>query len=141
MTNNNPIYIKLTDIPATKTRKGLIKKILTSKGVLTYTDEQCTSLQCAKKDAFRSISELHIIVKTRFKFTSLSSIMKIIKEIIDEEKCVSIVYCLTINKVVLMYREAIPKQYITDYSRNRYYYIKGVDGMSLQDYEAIINKL
>lgn len=135
------IYVKLSDIPMTKTRKGFIKKILTTKGVLTYTNEECTNVQCAKKGAFRSVSELHSIVRSRFKFTSLASLLKILKEIIDEEKCVALIWCTQIHKVVVKYQENTPKEYITQYSKSNYYEAIGVDGWSLKDYDDIINNL
>lgn len=141
MKKNEFIYVKVDDIPATKTRKGFIKKILTSKGVLTYTNAECTDVQCAKKGAFRSISELHLIVKSRFKFTSLEALLKILKEIIDEDKCVAIIWCTQIHKVVVKYQENTPKEYITQYSKSNFYETKGVDGWSLKDYETIINQL
>lgn len=135
------IYVKVSDIPETKTRKGFIKKILTSNGVLTYTNVECTNVQCAKKDAYRSVSELHCIVKSRFKFTSLEALMKIIKEIIDEEQCVALIWCTQIHKVVIKYQPNTPKAYVTTYSKSNFYKTKGVDGMSLEDYERIINNL
>jgi hypothetical protein len=141
MEKTNLIYVRLGDIPATKTRKGFIKKLLTSKGVLTYLDEDCSKLQCAKKGAFRSVSELHLIVRSRFKFTSLEALLKILKEIIDEEKCVALIWCTQIHKVVVKYQENTPKEYITQYSKSNHYESKGVDGWSLKDYEEIINKL
>jgi hypothetical protein len=135
------IYVKLNDIPETKTRKGFIKKILTSKGVLTYTDEGCTQVQCAKKGAFRSVSELHLIVRSRFNLTSLKALLKILKEIIDEEQCVALIWCTQIHKVVVKYQENVPKEYITQYSKSNFYETKGVDGWSLKDYNDIINQL
>ena len=141
MKNQEPIYVKLSDIPETKTRKGFIKKILLSHGVITYKDKECTKVQCAKKDAFRSVSELHMIVRSRFKYTSLESLMKIIKEIIDEEKCVALIWCTRIHKVVVKYQPNVPKAYVTVYSKSNFYKTKGIDGMSLEDYERIINGL
>lgn len=141
MEKQKPIYVKIEDIPSTRTRKGFIKRILTSDGVITYSDEECTLIQCNKKNAFRSVSELHLIVKSRFKFTSLEALMKILKEIIDEEKCVALIWCTQINKVVVKYQKNTPKEYITQYSKSHYYKTKGVDGFSLEDYEKIINKL
>ena len=135
------IYVKLNDIPETKTRKGFIKKLLTSSGVLTYKDEDCTDVQCAKKGAYRSVSELHLIVRSRFKFTSLEALLKILKEIIDEEQCVALIWCTQIHKVVVKYQENVPKEYITQYSKSNFYNEKGVDGWSLKDYEDIINQL
>ena len=137
----NLIYVKTEDIPVTKTRKGFIKRLLTSGGVLTYTDEACTNVQCAKKGAYRSISELHLIVRSRFKFTSLEALLKILKEIINEDHCVAIIWCTQINKVVVKYQENTPKEYITHYSKSNYYKSKGVDGWSLGDYDRIINQL
>jgi len=141
MENQTPIYVRFTDIPETKTRKCFIKKILTSEGVLTYKNKECTEIQCAKKDAYRSVSELHLIVKSRFKFTSIEALMKIIKEIIDEEKCVALIWCTQIHKVVIKYQPNVPKAYVTTYSKSNFYKTKGIDGMSLEDYERIINSL
>lgn len=135
----NLIYVKESDIPIFKTRKRFLKELLTSKGVITYSNKECTNIQCDKKTAYRSISELHLITKARFKFTSLEALLKILKEIINEEKCISLVWCTQINKVVVKYMKGVPGTYITTYSRDRYYTSKGVDGYSLQDYEKIIN--
>lgn len=135
------IYIDENDVPKTNTRKEFIKKILTNKGVITYSNKECTIIQCDKKEAYRSISELHEIVKTRFKFTSLGALLKIIKAINDEDKCIGIVWCTQINKVVVKYMKNVPGAYITTYSRDRYYNSKGVDGYSLSDYEKIMNSI
>lgn len=135
----NLIYVKESDIPIFKTRKAFLKNILKSKGVITYSNKDCTVIQCNKKSAYRSISELHLITKARYKFTSLEALLKILKEIINEEKCISLVWCTEINKVVVKYMKGVPGTYITTYSRDRYYTSKGVDGYSLQDYEKIIN--
>lgn len=137
----NLIYVKESDIPIFKTRKRFLKELLTSKGVVTYSNKECTIIQCDKKTAYRSISELHLITKTRFKFTSLEALLKILKEIINEEKCISLVWCTQINKVVVKYMKGVPEVYITTYSRDKYYTSKGVDGYSLQDYEKIIKTI
>lgn len=135
------IYIKESDIPLCKHRKTLIKALLMQKGVITYSDLQCNIIQCSNKAAYRSISELHMIVRTRFKFTSLEALIKIIKEIIEEERCIAVVWCTQINKVVVKYMKNVNSDYITSYSRDRFYTIKGVDGYSLEDYEKLYNKL
>jgi hypothetical protein len=137
----NLIYVKETDIPIYKTRKKFLKVLLKSKGVITYSDKECKIIQCDRKTAFRSISELHLIIKTRFKFTSLEALLKILKEIVDEDKCISIIWCTQINKVVVKYVTGVPGKYITTYSKDRYYTVKGVDGYSLADYEKIINEV
>ena len=135
------IYVKETDIPITGTRKAFLKKLIMGQGVITYKDPECTKVQCDKKSAYRSVSELHIIVKTRFKVTSLRSIIKILNKIIEEEKCISLVWCTQINKVVVKYMKNIDSAYITDYSKRNYYNSVGLDGYSLADYEAIYNSL
>lgn len=137
----NLIYVKLTDIPVYKTRKRFLKELLTKKGVMTYWDPECTEPQCEKKSAYRSISELHQIIKTRYRLTSLKALLKILKEVIDENKCISIIWCTQIKKVVVRYMTATPGKYITDPSRNNYYTSKGVDGYSLSDYEKIMNSI
>jgi hypothetical protein len=137
----NLIYVKKSEIPLFKTRKPFLKAILKNKGVITYSNPECTVIQCDKKSAYRSISELHQIVKTRYKITSLRALLKIIKEIIDEEKCISVVWCTQINKVVVKYMHGTPGTYITAYSKDRYYESKGVDGYSLKDYQEIIDQL
>jgi hypothetical protein len=64
------------------TAKILLEDLL-CKSVITYSDPECTVVQCDVKAAYRSISELHAIVTTRFKFTSLqASLVKIIKDVI-----------------------------------------------------------
>jgi len=135
------IYIKESDIPTSKYRKTLLKAFITQQGVITYSDPECTIIQCENKKAYRSISELHIIVKTRFKFTSLNAVIKILKEIISEEKCIAVVWCTQINKVVVKYMKNVDATYITSYSKDRYYNVKGVDGYSLSDYEKLYNAL
>lgn len=137
----NPIYVKESDIPTTKNRKEFLRKLITNKGFITYSDKDCTTIQCDRKSAFRSVTELHMIVKSRFKITSLKAVVKIIKELIDEEKKISMVWCTQINKVVIKYLSSVPDSYITPYSKSNYFKSKGVDGYSLEDYENIINEL
>lgn len=140
-TNMEKIYIKESDIPLGKYRKTLIKALIMQKGVITYNDPECTSIQCSNKTAYRSISELHAIVRTRFRFTSLESVIKIIKEIIEEEKCIGVIWCTQINKVVVKYMKNVNADYITSYSKDKFYNVKGVDGYSLSDYEKLYNNL
>lgn len=135
------IYVKETDIPITGTRKAFLKRLIMNQGVVTYSDPECTQIQCSNKSAYRSISELHCIVKTRFKITSLKSMIKILNNIINEEKCIALVWCTQINKVVVKYMKNVDSTYITQYSRGNYYHSVGVDGYSLADYEAIYNSL
>ncbi len=135
------IYVSEKDIELTQTRKAFVKKLIMKKGVITYSDAEYLNIQCDNKSAYRSVSELHIIVKTRFRLTSLKSLIKIIKEIINEEKCISLVWCTQINKVVIKYMENSNGYYITDYSKSNYYEKIGVDGYSLKMYDNIYNEL
>lgn len=139
--NKNVIYISFEDIPITKNRKHFIKQIITNKGFVTYSDEKCTKIQCDKKTAYRSISELLQIVRSRYKITSLNAVVKLLKELIDENNPIAFVWCTQINKVVVKYVSNTPGNYITSFSRDKYYESVGVDGYSLKDYEDIINKL
>lgn len=135
------IFVKESDIPTTRFRKQFIKALIMKGGVITYKDKECKQIQCDRKSAYRSVSELHILTRSRFKFTSLEAVVKIIKEIIDEEKCIALVWCTQINKVVVKYLKNTPAEYITKYSQERYLKSKGVDGYSLEDFSNIINKL
>lgn len=127
-------------VPKTKTRKQLLKYILTNGGVESFEDEKCSVLQC-RKGAYRSITDLHMIVKSRFKITSLNSVIKAIKEIIEEDSCVVMVYCTQVNKVVLRYNKNTNRSYLTDYSRKNFYKTKGVDGYSLEWFEEQMNNM
>ena len=135
------IFVKESDIPVTRFRKQFIKTLIMKGGVVTYKDKECKKIQCDKKSAYRSVSELHILTRSRFKYTSLQAVVKIIKEIIDEEKCIALVWCTQINKVVVKYLKNTPAEYITKYSEERYFKSKGVDGHSLEDFSNIIKSL
>lgn len=135
------IYVKEKDIPITKTRKAFIKRLIMQKGVVTYSDKECKIIQCCNRTAYRSISELHTMTKTRFRLTSLKSLIKIIKEIINEEKCIVLVWCTQIEKVVIKYINNAPGYYISEFSKNGFYEKIGVDGYSLKMYEDIYNEL
>lgn len=130
------IYIKESDIPKTGTRKDLIRKFLRGVVYSSYNDEDCTQLQC-KGSKFRSITELHEIVKSRFPVTSLKAIIKIIYQIIAEDQSVILVYCTQVNKVVVKYQPNKSAEWITSYSRKNYFTQKGEDGYSLEDFEEI----
>lgn len=134
------IFVKETDIPKTSTRQDFIRQFLKIKPS-SYNDENYTNLQC-ESGRFRSITELHEVVKSRFPVTSFEAILRIVKTLIDEEGAgVSMVYCTQVNKVVLRYFNKSTKKYITSFSRDNYYKTKGVDGYSLEDYEKMIEKL
>ena len=108
-TNEKIIYLKETDIPLTKNRKQLIRYFLRGKSIPTYDNVECTKLQCDGKGkdngvtAFRSITDIHMIVKSRFPKTSLEGVVKIIHTFIQEDKAVVLVWCKMINKVVVKY--------------------------------------
>lgn len=53
----------------------------------------------------------------------------------------SLIYCTTVNKVVILNDSTYRENYITRYSRRHYYHSKGVDGYSLENFENIINNL
>lgn len=134
------IYIKESDIPKTKTRTDLVRKFLRGVKYNSYFDELCTKLQC-EGGRYRSISELHEIVKSRFPNTSLNAMIRIIYQLIEKDKHVVLVYCTTVRKVVVKYEPNSASNWISDYSRKKYLTIVGDDGYSLKDYEDIKNNL
>lgn len=140
------IYVKEEDVPKTKTRKNFIKKFLTGKKIPSYNDPEFTIIQCNGKGenvdgASRSITELWELTKSRFPATSMKAMVKILFELIEEDKSVVLVWCNKIQKVVVKYESNISAKWITDYSIKHNYTKKGVDGYSLADYNEIKDKL
>ncbi len=140
------IYVKESDVPKTKTRKDLLRKFFTGKVIPSYNDKECTILQCDGKGesnngSSRSITELHQIVKSRFPITNLNSVVKIIYQIIEENKSIVLVWCSKINKVVIKYQPNEPLNWISNYSKKNHFNKKGIDGYSLADYNEIKDKL
>ena len=139
------IYIKEQDVPLTRTRKQLVRYFLRGKSIPSYENETCTITQCNGKgsgdSAFRSITDLHMIVKSRFPKTSLEGVVKIINEFIKEDKAVVLVWCTIIQKVVVKYYNNSNSEYMSKYSKDKYYNTKGVDGYSLSDYDNIIKNV
>jgi len=133
------LYVKLTDVPKTDTRKDFIRKFIRGK-FASYSNSDCTELQC-ESGRFRSITELHQIVLSRFPKTSFEAIIRIVRDLINEDNPISMVWCTKVNKVVLMYLDKSTREYMTDYSRKNYLNTKGIDGYSLNDYEQLINKI
>ena len=140
------IYVKEEDVPKTKTRKNFIKKFLTGKKISSYEDSQFTIIQCNGEGenvdgASRSITELWELTKSRFPFTSMKAMVKILFELIEEDKSVVLVWCNQIQKVVVKYVPNTSAQWISIYSLKNHYTKKGVDGYSLSDYNEIKDKL
>ena len=140
------IYVKESDVPLTQTRTQLLRYFLRGKSIPTYEDSACTKLQCdgkgqdSKVNAFRSITDLHMIVKSRFPKTSIESVVKIIYDFIHRDKAVVLVWCNMINKVVVKYYNNSNASYITKYSRSHYSTAKGIDGYSLKDFDDMRKK-
>jgi hypothetical protein len=130
------IYIKLEDIPKTRTRTQLIRVFLRGVGYKSYYNKECTQVQC-ENSKFRSITELHEIVQSRFENTSLEAVVKIINTIIEESNSVILIYCTQVEKVVVKYVANKAAQWISEYSLKNYYTKKGVDGYSLKDFQKI----
>lgn len=140
------IYLKESDVPLTHNRKQLVRYFLRGKSIPTYENKECTKLQCDGKGndngsmAYRSVTDLLAIVRSRFPKTSLEGLLKIIHSFIHEDKAVVMVWCNMINKVTLKYYNNPSADYITKISRREYYDNKGVDGYSLRDYEEIMKQ-
>lgn len=139
------IYVKESDVPLTRNRKQLLRYFLRGKSIPTYDDPECTKLQCdgkgqdTKVNAYRSVTDLHSIVLSRFPKTSINTILKIISEFITEDSAVVLVWCNMIQKVVVKYYNNPNAEYISNYSKKHYYNTKGIDGYSLADYDLIMN--
>lgn len=136
---NDKLYVRESDVPKTNTRIAFIRKFVESKAP-SFSNEACTVLQC-EKGRYRSITELHQIVLSRFPKTSFEAILRIVKELIGNESPIVMCYCTTVKKVVLMYATNATKQYISTNSLNNYMDREGVDGYTLRQYLEIINKL
>lgn len=138
---SNPLFIKESELGITKYRKPLIQKFVENKGYNTYLDKECTNLQCPR-GKYRSITELHQVILGRFPNTTFNAVLRIIKELIDENKgAIQMVYCTEVNKAVLKYIGESASSYVSNYSRKNFYETKGVDGYSLSDYDRIIVEL
>ena len=134
------IYVKVSDIPLTKTRKELIQKFLQGNAYTTYSDEDCTIIQC-ENGKFRSVTEIFEIILSRFPKTSFNAVLGIIGILIRNNANFVMVWCTQVNKVVLKFASNSELNYISQYSKSNYYDKKGVDDYSLKDYEEIIIKL
>ena len=141
------IYLKESDVPLTKTRTQLIRHFLRGKSIPTYDNIECTKLQCdgkgldTKVNAFRSITDIHMIVVSRFPRTSLEAVIRIIDDFIKKDQAVVLVWCKMINKVVVKYYNNASGAYMSKYSKEGYYDVKGTDGYSLRDFDEIRKKL
>lgn len=134
------IYIKSKG--SSYNRISLVKLFIKEKPA-TYSDAECTVLQC-REGAYRSVTELLEIVQTYFPKTTLEGLLKIIMKVIEQNKNVELIWCTQVKKVVLKYNtnSGLQKeQFITKYSLDRYKDTKGDDGYSISDYLKIINKL
>jgi hypothetical protein len=134
------IYVKTKDIPVTKTRRELIDYFLQGNAFTTYSDKDCTELQC-ERGKYRSVSELYQIILARFPKTSFKATLGIIGSILRQRKNIVLVYCTQVNKVVVKYACNSSLKYVSNYSRDNHLNTKGVDGYSLKDYLEIINEL
>lgn len=122
-----------------RTRKELLRHFIRYVNT-TYHNVECTEVQC-ENGKNRSITDLHLICKSVFPNTSLKAVVRIIKELIDEDTSIGLIWCTVIRKVVIMKNPYNMQDYITSYSRTNYYESEGVDGYSLKDFENIIKDL
>lgn len=134
-----PIFVKISEVPVTKTRKAFIRHFLENKAYTSYSNLSCTIVQC-KPSANRSVTEIHQLVLARFPKTSFEAVLRIIKELIDEDAGIRLTYCTTIKKVVVMYTSKAQRQYISPHAASNMD-LRGVDGYTLKEYEEVINNL
>jgi hypothetical protein len=140
--NNNEtvIYISESDVPQTTTRKQLIRYFLRGKAYKSYADPECKVVQC-KATANRSITDLLAITRSRFPKTSLEAVVRILKEFMEEDKAIILVWCTQIKKVVIRCINNPSAEWISNTSKNNYYTNAGVDGYSLKDFETMMKSL
>jgi len=134
------IYIKESDIPLGKTRQDLIRKFLRGVSYTSYSNPECTIVQC-ENGKYRSLTELHAIVCARFPKTSFEAIIRIVFEMIERENSIVLVYCTTVNKVVVKYEPNKAARWISAYSEKNYSDNIGVDGYSLNSIKKIKDNL
>lgn len=134
------IYIKESDIPVTKTRQDLIRKFLRGVSYTSYSNPECTIIQC-ENGKYRSLTELHAIVCARFPKTSFEAIIRIVFEMIERENSIVLVYCTTVNKVVVKYEPNKAARWISTYSEKHYSNTIGIDGYSLNSIKKIKDNL
>lgn len=134
------IYIKESDIPLGKTRQDLIRKFLRGVSYTSYSNPECTEVQC-NNGKYRSLTELHAIVCSRFPKTSFEAIIRIVFEMIEKENSIVLVYCTTVNKVVVKYEPNKAARWISVYSEKNYSDNIGVDGYSLNSIKKIKDNL
>ncbi len=135
-----PIYVKIDEIPTTKTRQAFIRSFLNNKAFTTYTSEWCHDVQC-RPGANRSVSDIHRIVLSRFPKTSFDAILRIVGTLINESKACRLTYCTDINKVVIMYSGPAEGSYASPYGVRDSGDRKGVDGYTLNGLLEEITKL
>lgn len=134
------IYIKESDIPVTRTRQDLIRKFLRGVSYTSYSNPECTIVQC-ENGKYRSLTELHAIVCARFPKTSFEAIIRIVFEMIEKENSIVLVYCTTVNKVVVKYEPNKAARWISVYSEKNYSNTIGIDGYSLNSIKKIKDNL
>lgn len=134
------IYIKESDIPLGKTRQDFIRKFLRGVSYTSYSNPECTIIQC-ENGKYRSLTELHAIVCARFPKTSFEAIIRIVFEMIEKENSIVLVYCTTVNKVVVKYEPNKAARWISVYSEKNYSNTIGIDGYSLNSIKKIKDNL
>lgn len=126
------------------TRKALLKYLFVKKNVITYIDADLKKIDVEKGASnqngqiFRSITDLHKIVRSQFPKTKFESTVRIISELIESDRNIALIWCNHISKVVVKYTIPQENSYLTNYSKKNYYQNKGIDGYSLKDYIEII---
>ena len=134
MEEEKKIFCKEEHIPLTKTRKKFLKEFI-KKRPTTYNEDG--SVQCYAK-RHRSVSELHQLVQSRFKKTSLKAVVRILDEL-NKEGSSYMMYCTTIHKYVIkggVDKNTYSEKFLSKYSKKYYSNEKGEDDIS---YNQILN--
>lgn len=136
----SPIFVKISEVPVTKTRKAFVRHFLENKAYTSYSNLSCTQVQCSPGKN-RSVTEIHQLTLSRFPKTSFEAVLRIIKELIDEQNGLRITFCTMINKVVVRYVPKSQTDYVLSSTINNYGKTRGADGYTLNEYLKVLNNL
>jgi hypothetical protein len=133
---NKKIFCRIKDVPLTRTRKEFLRQFIEASPT---TFDVNGNVEC-NAHAFRSVTDLHIITKTRFPKTSINTIIKIIGELNKENRCY-LIFCNMIKKAVVVPNAYNFNGFMSSNSRTFNYTKIGVDGYSLEEIESIKKKM
>jgi hypothetical protein len=122
------IYCKEEDIPLTKTRKEFMKAFFET---VPATYDKDGNVQCNARRK-RSVTDMHLLVQSRFPKTSIESVIRILGEL-SQEGLLMLTYCGIIHKAVVISFYTTPTssiRFVSNWAKNKLN-IVGDDGYDL----------